>query len=78
MKELDQLHASDTITNDEQSAFDAQDDLEKPEHAMATARRLFAQLRNQRARLTVVCCSIVLYLGFHIGAPMYSAVVVNE
>ena len=51
--------------------------LDAPKNAMATAGRLFGQLRNQRVRLAVVAASIILYTFFHIGAPMYSAVVVD-
>ena len=51
--------------------------LDAPKNAMATAGRLFGQLRNQRVRLAVVAASISLYSFFHIGAPMYSAVVVD-
>ena len=51
--------------------------LDAPKNAMATAGRLFGQLRNQRVRLAVVAASIILYTVFHIGAPMYSAVVVD-
>ncbi|MEE1296730.1 MAG: ABC transporter ATP-binding protein [Bifidobacterium sp.] len=78
--ELDRLRASDTVVEDEESAGAAGQGAgsEKPAHAAATAKRLFGQLRGQRGRLAVVGVSIVLYLGFHIGAPMYSAVVVND
>lgn len=51
--------------------------LDAPKNAMATAGRLFGQLRNQHVRLAVVAASIILYTFFHIGAPMYSAVVVD-
>lgn len=52
-------------------------ELEAPKNAMATARRLFAQLKMQRMRLSVVAVSILLFTFFHIAAPMYSAVVVD-
>ena len=52
-------------------------ELEAPQHAIAAARRLFSRLKNQRIRLTIVGLSILLYAFFHIGAPMYSAVVVD-
>lgn len=52
-------------------------ELEAPKNAMATARRLFAQLKTQRVRLSVVAVSILLFTFFHIAAPMYSAVVVD-
>ncbi len=92
MRELDELHASDRVNEDERSAFEAQTggadahngvpaqdaDSEKPHHAMSTAKRLFAQMKNQRIRLSIVGASIVLYTVFNIAAPMYSAIVVNE
>lgn len=91
MRELDELHSSDRVNEDERSAFEAQtnddaqnetlvqeENSEKPHHAMKTARRLFAQMGNQRVRLTIVGASIVLYTVFNIAAPMYSAIVVNE
>ena len=53
-------------------------ELEAPKNAMATARRLFVQLGNQRVRLCVVAASILLFTFFHIAAPMYSAVVVDS
>lgn len=91
MRELDELHSSDRVNEDERSAFEAQtnddaqnetlvqeENSEKPHHAMKTARRLFAQMGNQRVRLAIVGASIVLYTVFNIAAPMYSAIVVNE
>ncbi|OZG64115.1 multidrug ABC transporter ATP-binding protein [Bifidobacterium hapali] len=56
---------------------DLDDTIETPKNAVATAQRFFAQLANQRIRLTIVGVSIVLYTFFHIGAPMYSAIVVD-
>lgn len=58
-------------------ATDLDDTIETPKNAVATAKRLFAQLANQRIRLMIVGASIVLYTFFHIGAPMYSAIVVD-
>lgn len=91
MRELDELHSSDRVNEDERSAFEAQtnddaqnetlaqeENSEKPHHAMETAKRLFAQMGNQRVRLAIVGASIVLYTVFNIAAPMYSAIVVNE
>ncbi|MCH9274898.1 ABC transporter ATP-binding protein/permease [Bifidobacterium amazonense] len=52
-------------------------ELEAPKNASATAKRLFAQLKEQRVRLAVVAASILLFTFFHIAAPMYSAVVVD-
>lgn len=91
MRELDELHSSDRVNEDERSAFEAQanddaqnetlaqeENSEKPHHAMETVRRLFAQMGNQRVRLAIVGASIVLYTVFNIAAPMYSAIVVNE
>lgn len=51
--------------------------LDSPKHASQTAWRLFSQLANQRVRLAIVGVSILLYTVFHIGAPMYSAIVVD-
>ena len=85
MHGLDELHASGRMDEDERGAFEAQADGaaqdgndEKPHHAMATTKRLFAQMGNQRTRLSLVGVSIVLYTVCNIAAPMYSAVVVNE
>lgn len=91
MRELDELHSSDRVNEDERSAFEAQanddaqnealaqeENSEKPHHAMKAAKRLFAQMGNQRVRLAIVGASIVLYTVFNIAAPMYSAIAVNE
>lgn len=70
---------SDTFENTDSlnTTTDLDDTIETPKHAVATAQRFFAQLANQRIRLTIVGVSIVLYTFFHIGAPMYSAIVVD-
>lgn len=65
------VNAGDTVKTDDI-------ELEAPKNAMATARRLFVQLGNQRVRLCVVAVSILLFTFFHIAAPMYSAVVVDS
>lgn len=65
------VNAGDTVKTDDI-------ELEAPKNAMATARRLFVQLGNQRMRLCVVAASILLFTFFHIAAPMYSAVVVDS
>ena len=65
------VNAGDTVKTDDI-------ELEAPKNAMATARRLFVQLGNQRVRLCVVAASILLFTFFHIAAPMYSAVVVDS
>jgi ATP-binding cassette, subfamily B, multidrug efflux pump len=52
-------------------------ELDTPKNTLGTAKRLFSQLGDQRVRLSVVGTSIVLYTFLHIGAPMYSAVVVD-
>ena len=68
---------SETTQNTENTQNTDDVELEAPRNAAATARRLFAQLKSQRVRLAIVVASIVLYTFFHIGAPMYSAVVVD-
>ncbi|KFI53762.1 ABC transporter ATP-binding protein [Bifidobacterium biavatii] len=54
-----------------------ENELEAPKDAMGTAKRLFAQLKEQRVRLAIVAASILLFTFFHIAAPMYSAIVVD-
>lgn len=53
-------------------------DEEVPESAAKTAKRLFAQLKNQRARLVVVGICIVIYVGLNIYTPYYSADVIDR
>lgn len=43
-----------------------------------TALRLFKEFRGQRVRLTVICMSIVIYVGLSIWLPMYSAIVIDH
>ena len=69
------IDGMDTV--DITTASSDETELEAPKNAMATARRLFAQLKTQRIRLSVVAVSILLFTFFHIAAPMYSAVVVD-
>ena len=49
-----------------------------PHHAGKTAKRLVANMKDQRLRLTVVIASIVLYVALQIFTPMYSAVVIDH
>lgn len=44
----------------------------------STVRRLFGCMKDQRARLTAVCISIVIYVVLSIWNPMYSAIVVDH
>ena len=53
------VNAGDTVKTDDI-------ELEAPKNAMATARRLFVQLGNQRVRLCVVAASILLFTFFHV------------
>ena len=53
------VNAGDTVKTDDI-------ELEAPKNAMATARRLFVQLGNQRVRLCVVAASILPFTFFHI------------
>ncbi len=96
LNELDALHATDTIVEDDRSMhgsehpnegpfsepeqhYDApEEEDDTPKDAWRTAKRLFAQLRNQRTRLIVVCCSIVCYTVVHLAGPVYSAIVVDD
>ncbi|NEG69333.1 ABC transporter ATP-binding protein [Bifidobacterium sp. BRDM6] len=48
-----------------------------PKHAWATTKRLARQFSNQRLRLAAVLVSTVLYTGFHVAGPAYSAIVIN-
>lgn len=47
-------------------------------NGQSTVVRLFAQLKGQRIRLTVVAVSIIIYIGLSIYNPMYSAVVIDH
>lgn len=53
-------------------------DEEIPKSAMKTAKRLFAQLKNQRARLIVVGICILVYVVLTIYTPYYSADVIDR
>ena len=44
----------------------------------STAARLFGYLHHQKALLTVVVISIILYVGLSIWNPMYSAIVIDH
>lgn len=49
-----------------------------PKHAMKTAKRLFGQLNNQKARLIVVVFSVVITTALNILTPFYSADVMDS
>ena len=51
---------------------------EVPQNTKSTVVRLFSQLRGQRARLTVVGLSMVIYVILSIWNPLYSAVVIDH
>lgn len=44
----------------------------------STTLRLFRQFRGQRMRLTIICISIIFYVGLTIWTPMYSAIVIDH
>lgn len=44
----------------------------------STTLRLFRQFRGQRVRLTIICISIIFYVGLTIWTPMYSAIVIDH
>ncbi len=44
----------------------------------STAVRLFMQFQGQRVRLTIICISIIFYVGLTIWTPMYSALVIDH
>ncbi len=44
----------------------------------STTLRLFRQFRGQRIRLTIICISIIFYVGLTIWTPMYSAIVIDH
>ena len=55
-------------------------DMEKdaPKHAMKTAKRLFGQLNNQKARLMIVIFSVIITTTLNILTPYYSADVMDS
>lgn len=53
-------------------------DEEVPKSATKTAKRLFGQLKNQRARLSMVGICIVIYVILTIYTPYYSAGVIDR
>lgn len=52
-------------------------DEEVPENTVKTAKRLFGQLKNQRARLIIVGICIVAYVALSVYSPYYSAGVID-
>ena len=57
--------------------FDDGFDLSAPEHAGETLRRLWQSVSDQHRRLFIVLTSVLLYTGFTIAAPLYSAKIVD-
>ncbi|WP_206432066.1 ABC transporter ATP-binding protein [Bifidobacterium dolichotidis] len=53
-------------------------ELEAPKNTWGTAKRLAAQLKNQRGRLIFVMAFVFIQMLFHVGAPLYSVTVVND
>lgn len=49
-----------------------------PQNAWRTAKRLFGQLSDQKARLILVAVSIIIYTVLNIYAPYYSATVIDS
>ena len=49
-----------------------------PKHGMKTAKRLFGQLKNQKARLIIVVFSVILTTALNILTPYYSADVMDS
>lgn len=52
-------------------------DKEVPENTFKTAVRLFAQLKNQRAKLIAVGVCVLLYVFLSVYSPFYSAEVID-
>lgn len=53
-------------------------DEETPQNALKTAKRLFGQLKNQRARLCLVGVCILFYVVLTVYTPYYSASVIDR
>lgn len=51
--------------------------LEVPKDAWGTVRRLWGAARGERWRFGVVVAAIIVYTGFHVAAPAYSAHVID-
>ncbi len=49
-----------------------------PKHGMKTAKRLFGQLKNQKARLIIVIFSVIITTALNILTPYYSADVMDS
>ncbi len=50
---------------------------EVPKDTWGTIRRLWSAARGERWRFAVVIVAILIYTGFHVAAPAYSAVVID-
>ncbi len=59
------------------SDADAPEELEVPRDTWATVRRLVHASRGQRWRFGIVIVAIIIYTGFHVAAPAYSAHVID-
>lgn len=59
-------------------AMEPETEKDAPKHAMRTAKRLFGQLKNQRARLIIVILSVIITTTLNILTPYYSASVMDS
>lgn len=55
----------------------SEDELEVPKDTWGTVRRLWGAARGERWRFGVVVAAILVYTGFHVAAPAYSAHVID-
>lgn len=55
----------------------SEDELEVPKDTWGTVRRLWDAARGERWRFGVVVAAILVYTGFHVAAPAYSAHVID-
>lgn len=67
--------------DDAQAMADAsgtpEEELEVPKHTWGTVRRLWHAAAGERWRFGVVIAAILVYTGFHVAAPAYSARVID-
>ena len=54
-----------------------EDELEVPKDTLGTVKRLWSAAKGERWRFGVVIAAILLYTGFHVAAPAYSAHVID-
>lgn len=55
----------------------SEDEFEVPKDTWGTVRRLWGAARGERWRFGVVVAAILVYTGFHVAAPAYSAHVID-